>query len=90
MLKRLTATVHGKVQGVTYRDFTRNAAQELQLTGFVRNLPESTVAVIAEGEEHTLKEFLHILREKHPWARVERIEEVWSDATGEFDEFRIR
>jgi len=45
--------VKGVVQGVFFRKFTRNKAVELQITGFVRNLPDGRVYIEAEGEpEH--------------------------------------
>lgn len=90
MKKRLECIVHGRVQGVTFRDFTRRTATRLGLSGFVRNLPDETVEVVAEGEEDNLKKFLRTLKEDHPYADVEGVAAVWGQATGEFDEFRIR
>lgn len=89
MQKRLVCIVHGAVQGVSFRDFTRATAQEHGLLGFVRNLSNGTVEVVAEGEEAALHELLRELREKHPFARVERIDAGWGEPTGEFPDFRI-
>ena len=89
MRKCLHAIVHGEVQGVSFRDFTRGAAKELGLTGTVRNCPNRAVEVVAEGEEFALLELLRVLHDKHPFAKVERIDEVWSEATGEFGDFHI-
>jgi acylphosphatase len=51
--------VKGVVQGVFFRKFTRNKAVELEITGFVRNLPDGRVYIEAEGEP----EHMHLLVE---------------------------
>ena len=89
MPKRLTCIVYGRVQGVSYRAFISRAATDLALTGCVRNLSDGTVEVVAEGDEANLKKLVAILREKHPFAKVERIETTWSEAKGKFDDFRV-
>ena len=89
MRTRFECIIYGAVQGVSFRDFTRRAAQELGITGTVENLPDGTVRVVAEGEEEGLKKLLAHLWEKHPFARVARIDETWSAATGVFSDFRI-
>lgn len=83
-------TVHGRVQGVMYRDATRRSARALKLFGFVQNQPDGTVQIIAEGEEVVLREFLSRLPIGSLFSKVERIDEVWSDATDEFNDFQIR
>ncbi len=90
MRKRLTCIVHGRVHGVLYRDTTAQRAKALSLTGFVQNEPDDTVCVVAEGEEAVLKELLAYVRKGPPLASVERVDEVWGDATHEFADFRIR
>lgn len=89
MQKELRCIVHGNVQGLSFRDFTRNVGKELGLGGSVRNLPDGTVEVVAEGEEAPLRELLRTLKEKHPFAKVTRINEIWGEATSEFADFRI-
>ena len=86
---RLTCIVHGKVHGVFYRSFTKEIAQSLGLTGFVHNLPGDAVEVVAEGEEARLSEFLQKLKTSYPYARVDRVDEIWSHAAGGYDNFRI-
>lgn len=90
MKKQLHGIIRGEVQGVSFRDFTRSAARAALLTGFVRNLSDGAVEVVAEGEESDLRAFLLHLKEKHPFAKVERIDEVWREPTGEFSGFHIR
>lgn len=49
--------VSGKVQGVWFRDTTKKKAIEMGLTGWVKNLSDGRVEVIACGDEHTINEF---------------------------------
>lgn len=56
-MKAIHLVIHGKVQGVFYRKHTQEKANELNLKGIVRNLPNGCVEVFVEGEEEVLKEF---------------------------------
>lgn len=87
---RLKAIVKGIVQGVGYRFFVEDRAYELGLTGYVRNLPDGAVEVVAEGEEEALKVLLEHLWLGPRLARVTDVEVEWGEATGEFRDFRIR
>jgi acylphosphatase len=88
--KQLTAIVHGYVQGVSFRYYTRRAANRLGLTGWVANLRNGNVKVVVEGEEAILQEFLAFLHEGSPAARVERVEEAWAGAEDAFQNFSVR
>ena len=55
-MKAFKATVSGKVQGVWFRDFTRKEATNLNVVGWVKNMPDGTVYLEAEGEEEQLKQ----------------------------------
>ena len=55
--------VTGRVQGVSYRYFTQQAARELELTGWVRNLPDGSVEVQVAGDDAVLERFRQQLRE---------------------------
>jgi acylphosphatase len=70
-------TVVGRVQGVYYRDFTRRHASVLNIIGWVRNLPDGTVEVLAEGEEKKLLEFLAALQKGPPGSQVENMKTQW-------------
>jgi acylphosphatase len=87
---RLHAYIKGRVQGVGFRYFTLNAAQERQLTGWVRNRFDGRVEVIAEGEHEHLSRFLGDLRQGPISADVHDIDYEFTNAKGEFDHFRIR
>jgi len=89
-LANLHATVYGHVQGVFFRDFTRRHAIELGLTGFVRNLPEGGVEVVAEGEKLQLSSLIVFLEKGPPAAMVQSVETKWTEYTGKYSGFEIR
>lgn len=87
----LSVTVHGRVQGVYFRRFVRNAANKLSLKGYVRNLAGgSAVEVQAEGEKPRLNELLEQLKAGSLGARVKEVEVAWSAYSGQFTDFSIR
>jgi len=77
------------VQGVFFRDFTRTEADYLGLTGWVKNLWDGRVEVVAEGEKEDLEKLFEKLKQGPPGARVKNVESIWEDYSGEFQEFRI-
>jgi acylphosphatase len=89
MIKRFECTVSGRVQMVMFRDFTQRSARRLGLVGTVQNMPDGTVRVVAEGEEKMLLDLLEKLRVGPPFAKVERVDVVGKEATGEFTHFII-
>jgi acylphosphatase len=66
--------IHGRVQGVGFRWWTRKTAESLGITGSVRNLPDGSVEVRASGPEDTLQEFARRLCDGPRSARVRRVE----------------
>lgn len=89
-MKRLDATVSGRVQGVFFRQSTMEQARALGLSGWVANRPDGSVRVCAEGEVATLKRLLEWLHEGPPAAHVEQVQSAWSEPTGEFRGFGVR
>lgn len=87
--KRLHAVVQGRVQGVGFRYFVLDRAEELRLTGICRNLRTGEVEVIAEGEQGALEALLVALKQGPRMAHVENVHAVWLPASGEFVGFRI-
>ncbi len=85
---RFVARVEGRVQGVGFRLFVRSRALELHLSGSVRNMPNRSVRVEAEGPKRALETLLADLREGPPAARVERVDVEWVSPRGSA-EFRI-
>jgi acylphosphatase len=74
MLKARNYLVSGRVQGVYFRACTQDAARDLGLTGFVRNLPDGRVEVFAQGTEERLGRLEEFLRSGSPAARVDGVE----------------
>jgi len=88
-MKRARITVSGLVHGVGYRSYVRNYAKELGLKGFVRNVHDDKVEIVAEGYEKQFNTFLQILRKGPQGAKVKDVRVEWEDATNEFEDFRI-
>jgi acylphosphatase len=80
----------GRVQGVCFRMFTQREAQELGLVGWVRNLYDGRVEIVAEGARELLDRFVAWCRHGPPYAEVSRLEQQDEQATSEFRGFRIR
>jgi acylphosphatase len=80
----------GRVQGVAYRYFAEKRAVSLGVTGWVRNLYDGRVEVVAEGERANVELFLEELRKGPRLAQVEDVEVRWEEPTGEFAAFSIR
>jgi len=84
------AIVHGLVQGVFFRDFTRHHAERLGLSGYVRNLPDGTVEVSAEGEREKLAELAEKLKVGPPSAHVSGVFVTWSTYADAYNGFMVR
>jgi len=87
---RLRARVHGKVQGVWFRAWTRDTARELGLTGWVRNLPSGDVEVLAQGDRGQLEALILRLWDGPPLARVTDIRSEWSETDEDCTGFAVR
>jgi len=84
---RLTAWVHGRVQGVGFRWFTRARALELGLVGHATNHPDGRVLVVAEGPRAALEELLGWLRSDETPGDVRLVVESWDAARGDLTGF---
>lgn len=82
--------VSGKVQNVRYRDYVQTAATELKVTGWVRNMQDGTVAICAQGEPDTLKDFIEYLHEGSLQAHVEGVAVDWRTTKRQDDDFSIK
>ena len=87
MMRRVVIKIYGKAQGVFFRSFAREAALDLGLVGFVRNEPDGSVYIIAEGAVDKLLEFIEWCRKGPPAAEVSGIETKWQNANGEYKNF---
>jgi acylphosphatase/predicted nucleic acid-binding Zn-ribbon protein len=86
-MRRLTAFVSGTIQKTGYRAKVANLANFLGLMGFVQNLPDGRVKVVAEGDDSTLERFLNDLRIKDSLIDVQSIESNYTSALGDFMRF---
>ena len=84
---RVHLLISGIVQGVFFRANTEKVARSLQLTGWVRNLADGRVEVVAEGAQDRIGDFIDWCHRGPPAASVDEIEVVWEEATGEFETF---
>jgi len=90
-MKRISVKVKGRVQGVGYRYYVADGAQQTNVTGCVRNMPDGSVQVIAEGTEDLLLKFVRYLHAAgDPVIFVSHVEVEWGTPTGEFSGFGIR
>ncbi len=71
--KRIRLHITGKVQGVGFRFFTQRSACTLGLTGFVRNEPDGSVTIEAEGPEGQLSQFITLVNKGPQWAHVAHV-----------------
>lgn len=75
---RLTAWVHGRVQGVGFRWWARSRALELGLTGYAANRPDGRVLVVAQGSRDACEQLLLLLQGAKSPGRVDRVVVDWS------------
>jgi acylphosphatase len=81
-VKHLSIKISGIVQGVFFRASTKDAAERLGISGFVRNEPDGSVYIEAEGEEEKLTQFMEWCRHGPPRASVEKCEIIEGETQG--------
>ena len=89
MIQAIHIIVHGQVQGVWFRAGTKEKAGELGILGWVKNRPEGTVEIIAEGEKSQLDNFITWSRKGTPAANVTSVD-LTRIALQNFTSFEIR
>ncbi|MBT8762682.1 acylphosphatase [Desulfohalobiaceae bacterium Ax17] len=89
-MKSMHCLVSGKVQGVYFRAWTHDQAKNLNLTGWVRNLKEGQVEILAQGDEENLNELKKRLFQGSPLSRVESVHCEFIDYDKTYDKFEIR
>ncbi len=87
---RVKIFVSGFVQGVFFRAETKIIAEKLSLFGWVRNLEDGRVEILAEGEKEKLEKLVEWAKKGPDLAKVEGINVEWQEYTGEFKNFQIR
>jgi acylphosphatase len=90
MKTRVHVVIAGRVQGVFFRASTAEKADELGLTGWVRNTPDGSVEAVFEGDVGAVDEMLGWCHRGPDLARVTKVDVTPESFTGEFTEFSIR
>lgn len=80
--------ISGRVQGVFFRDNVLNKAFELELRGWVMNLSDGRVKIVAEGKNKDIEKMISWVKKGPPLAKVEKVEIVFEKHQGEFQDFR--
>jgi acylphosphatase len=83
------AKVYGRVQGVSYRYFVKEKAQSLDIVGYVKNLEDGTVEVLAQGREENLQKLIEELKKGPFLSRVEKLDIVFRKPSDIFYRFQI-
>jgi len=86
---RIRVLVRGVVQGVGFRYFVLRTARDLGLRGFVKNLRDGSVEVVAEGPRGALERFARDVSDGPGHAVVRDVEQEWSEPSGEFESFEV-
>lgn len=89
MKKRVHAYYSGYVHGVGFRFTAEYIARDLNLTGWVKNLPDGGVEVVCEGDESTIMDFLNRLEDRLK-RYISKRDIDWQEYKGEFKDFDIR
>lgn len=85
---RLHARFFGRVQGVGFRMTTEHIARSHAVTGYVRNLPDGSVELVAEGEREEVRRFLEAIRARFR-DYIRDVETDWETAPPQHSDFRI-
>jgi acylphosphatase len=89
-LIQLQIIVSGEVQGVGYRYYTQMKAIQFGITGWVRNLHEGGVEILASGEKPDLNLFIEEIRRGNPFSTVNHIEIHETEKTEIYKSFAIK
>lgn len=86
---RRRVLISGVVQGVWFRAYTKEAAQDADVTGWVRNLHDGRVEAVFEGEEENVQQAVDWCYQGSPGSRVKNVVVMDEPPSGEFNDFRI-
>lgn len=87
---QLRIIVSGKVQGVGYRYFSQMKAVQYGVKGWVKNLPDGSVEIIALGGNDQLEPFIEDLRKGNPFSKINNMEITEMDQMDPFQSFTIK
>jgi acylphosphatase len=83
-------TIEGRVQGVGFRYFGQRAGISNNVTGYVRNLSNGNVEIVAEGENQDINHFINAIRNDHSFAKILNIKQSDVPFSGNFESFQIK
>ncbi len=83
------ANISGTVQGVGFRYFAYKKASEHGIDGYVKNLMDGSVEVLAEGNREDLESFLEDLKKGPSFSNVDSVQCEWNEYEGEYKSFTI-
>ncbi len=86
-MKRVILNAQGKVQGVSYRLHIKKRANQIGLKGCVRNKPDGSVEIIAEGDQKLIDELIHEARKGSFLARVDNLDIKYEEPSDDYDDF---
>jgi len=86
---RVHLLIEGRVQGVFFRASAQAEAHRLRVAGWVRNCPDGSVEIVAEGKRKDIDDLIAWCRHGPRGAEVWNVEIRWEEFTGEFSAFRI-
>lgn len=89
MKKAVKAIIRGTVQGVFFRQFIKENADSLGVRGFVRNLENGDVEVIAEADQEVLERFLGFIKKGTAHSHIRDVDVENRKWSGDFKEFKI-
>ncbi|MDP2912333.1 MAG: acylphosphatase [Candidatus Omnitrophota bacterium] len=88
-MKRVHVFYSGHVQGVGFRYSVQDVAMTMSVTGWVKNLEDRRVEVVAEGEHKALEEFLDKISKSYIGRYIKDVQVSWEKPAGEFDSFEV-
>jgi acylphosphatase len=88
-MKRVSIAAGGIVQGVCFRYYAQRKAEELGLTGWVRNVPDGRIEAVVEGDDGAVDRMVKWFRHGPPGAQVDEFNAREEPYRGEFNDFRV-
>lgn len=88
-MRRVHLLVYGRVQGIFFRHNTKKMADRLNLKGWVKNNPNNTLEIVAEGDDEAIDTLINWCRKGPIGAKVEKVEIKENDFKNEFNNFTV-
>lgn len=86
---RVNLKIYGQVQGVFFRRSAKLEAERLGIAGWVRNEPDGSVGIMAQGDKKVVDKFIRWCKRGPPFAKVEKVDVSWEKDLHDFENFSI-